>query len=114
MKRRGKLRERIIRILLNEPDGTLTEYRVAKEAECSFSWVHELLGKLETMGLVDGTRVRDYEGLVGYWRKVKTKPDKKEYMHRNPLSLLKRTSCNMPLQLIRPKTWFNIIFSLHA
>lgn len=91
VKNRGKLRERIIRILLNEPDGMLTKYRVAKEAECSFSWVHELLGKLETMGLVDGTRVRDYEGLIGYWRKVKTKPDKKEYMHRDPLSLLKIT-----------------------
>jgi hypothetical protein len=91
VKHRGRVRERIIRILLNEPGGTLTKYRVAKEAECSFSWVHEFLGKLETMRLVNGTRIRDYEGLIGYWRKVKTKPDKKEYMHKDPLSLLKRT-----------------------
>lgn len=91
MKQRGRLRERVIRILLNEPDGTLTKYRVAKKAECSFPWVHEFLGKLEAMGLVNRTKVIDYAGLVGYWREVKTKPHKKEYMHKNPLDLLKRT-----------------------
>jgi hypothetical protein len=69
----------------------LTKYRVAKEAGCSFSWVHEFLGNLEAMGLVNGTKVRDYKGLIGYWQKVKTKPDKKEYMHRDPFSLLKKT-----------------------
>lgn len=43
MKRRDRLRERVIRILLNKPDGSLTEYEVVKKAECSFSWVHEFL-----------------------------------------------------------------------
>jgi hypothetical protein len=91
MKSRGRVRERVLRILLNKPDGSLTKYRVAKEAGCSFSWVHEFLGKLEAMKLVKGTKVRDYVGLVGYWRKVKTKPYRKEYMHRDPLGLLRRT-----------------------
>jgi len=97
MKRRGRIRERIIRVLLNEPDGTLTMYKVAKKAECSFSWVHDFLGKLEAIGLVDRTEVRDYAGLIDYWRNVKTKPDKKEYMHRNPLDLLKRTKLQYAL-----------------
>ncbi|MFQ5759219.1 MAG: hypothetical protein ACE5IF_06035 [Candidatus Bathyarchaeia archaeon] len=97
MKRRGRVRERIIRILLNEPDGTLTMYKVAKKAKCSFSWVHEFLGKLEAMGLVDRTKVRDYAGLIEYWREVKTKPDRKEYMHRNPLGLLERTKLQYAL-----------------
>ena len=91
MKQRGRIRERIIRVLLNEPSGTLTKYRVAKKAGCSFSWVHELLGKLEAMELINGTRVKDYAGLVGYWREVKIKPDKREYMHKKPLDLLRRT-----------------------
>ena len=97
MKQRGRVRERIIRILLNEPDGTLTMYKVAKKAKCSFSWVHEFLGKLEAMGLVDRTKVRDYAGLIDYWREVKTKPDRKEYMHRNPLGLLERTKLQYAL-----------------
>lgn len=91
MKKRGTLRERIIRVILNEPVGTLSKYRVAKEARCSYPWVHEFLGKLEAMGLVNKTRVVDYAGLVGYWQKVKTKPDKKEYMYKDFLDLLKRT-----------------------
>lgn len=97
MKQRGRVRERIIRILLNELDGTLTMYKVAKKAKCSFSWVHEFLGKLEAMGLVDRTKVRDYAGLIDYWREVKTKPDRKEYMHRNPLGLLERTKLQYAL-----------------
>ena len=91
MKQRGTLRERIIRILLNEPTGKLTMYRIAKEAECTFPWVHEFLQKLQTKGLVEKTTVKDYTGLVKYWLEVKTKPEKKEYMHKNPLNLLMRS-----------------------
>lgn len=97
MKRRGRVRERILRVLLNEPDGTLTMYKVAKKAKCSFSWIHEFLGKLEAMGLVDRTEVRDYAGLIDYWLEVKLKPDRKEYMYRTPLDLLKRTELQYAL-----------------
>ena len=97
MKQRGRIRERVIRILLNEPTGTLTMYRISKEAKCSFPWVHEFLRKLEAKGLVNKTRVKDYTGLVKYWLEVKTKADKKEYMHRDPLSLLKQTSLQYAL-----------------
>lgn len=92
MKRRGVLRERVIRVLLNEPDGTLTKYRIAKEAECSFPWVHEFLGKLGASRLVKGTKVIDYAGLIKYWLEVKTKPDKREYMHKKPISLIEKAS----------------------
>lgn len=94
---KGRIRERTIRILLNKPDGTLTKYEVAKRAECSYSWVHEFLGKLEARGLVDKTKVNDYAGLVKYWLEVKTKPDKKEYMHKDPLNLLRGTNLQYAL-----------------
>ena len=92
MKRKGVLRERIIRVLLNEPDGTLTKYRIAKKAECSFPWAHEFLGKLQALRLLKGTKVTDYAGLIKYLLQVKTKPDKKEYMHKDPISLIKKAS----------------------
>lgn len=97
MKKRGTLRERIIRVLLNEPAGTLTKYSVAKKAKCSYPWVHEFLGKLEAMGQVNQTKVTDYRGIMNYWQKVKTKPTKKEYMHKDPLGLLKRTKLQYAL-----------------
>jgi len=97
MNQRGRIRERVIRILLNEPTGTLTMYRISKEAKCSFPWVHEFLGKLEAKGLVNKTKVKDYADLIKYWLEVKTKADRKDYMHRDPLSLLKQTSLQYAL-----------------
>jgi len=90
VKTRGVIRERVIRVLLNEPEGTLTKYRLAKKAECSFSWLHEFLGKLEESKLVKDTEVTDYSGLVKYWLSVKTKPQKQEYMCKDPISLIKK------------------------
>jgi len=90
VKHRGTLRERVIRVLLTDPDGSLTKYKIAKKAECSFSWVHEFLSKLEMLRLVSGAKVTDYNGLLKYWLQVRTKPDKKDYMHKDPLSLIRR------------------------
>jgi len=91
MKQRGKIKERIIRVLLNEPAGKLTKYGLAKKAECSFPWVHEFLNKLENQGLVKGTEVRNYAGLIDHWLSVKLKPEKREYMLKRPLDLLRGT-----------------------
>jgi len=95
--KRGIMRERVIRVLLTEPDRPLTKYQLAKKAECSFPWTHELLGKLEALELVKGTKVTNYTDLLKYWLKVKVKPEKKEYMHRDPISLFKKV--RMPYAL---------------
>ena len=97
VKTRGIIRERVIRVLLNEPDGTLTKYRLAKKAECSFPWLHEFLGKLEESRLVKNTTVTDYSGLVKYWLTLKTKPEKQEYMRKDPISLIKKTQLQYAL-----------------
>jgi hypothetical protein len=91
MKTRGALRERIIRTLLVEPNGTLTKYKLAKLAESSFPWTHEFLNKLQNQKLVKGTQVTNYTGLINYWLKIKTSPEKKDYMHKTPLNLIKTT-----------------------
>jgi hypothetical protein len=90
VKPRGALREQIIRVLLVEPDGSLTKYRLAKKAQCSFPWAHEFLLKLKKLNLADGTKVTNYHGLIEYWLQIKTKAEKKEYMHKDPLSLLNK------------------------
>jgi len=87
--KRGLVRERIIRILLNNPGGGLTKYRVAKLADAAYSWVHEFLKDLENDGIVEKTRVADYGGLASLWRGFRTVPDRKEYMVQSPLGLLR-------------------------
>ena len=91
MKPRGTLRERIIRTLLVETDGSLTKYMLAKKAESSFPWAHEFLNKLEALKLVKGTEVTDYAGLINFWLQVKTKPERRDYMHRDPINLIQKT-----------------------
>ena len=84
MKPRGTIRERIIRVLLDEPNGALTKYQLAKKAESSFPWAHEFIHKLEDKKFVRGTTVIDFNGLVNYWLQIKTKPEKKEYLQLAP------------------------------
>ncbi len=97
MKQRGTLRERIIRVLLTHSEDSLTKYRIAKEAESSFPWVHEFLNQLEALKLVEGTRVSDYAGLVNYWLSIKIKPEKREYMIKDPITLIRKTKFSYAL-----------------
>jgi len=92
IKNRGTLRERIIRTLLIEPNGTLTKYKLAKMADASFPWTHEFLNKLQAQQLVKGTQVTNYAGLINYWLQIKTKPEKRDYMHKNPINLIQKTN----------------------
>jgi len=87
--KRGFVRERITRILLNNPGGDLTKYRIAKLAKAAYSWTHDFLRELENDGLVEKTMVTDYGGLVSLWRGFRMVPDRREYMVQSPLEILR-------------------------
>lgn len=95
--RRGVIRERVVRVLLNNPAGNLTGYRVAKLAEGAYPWVHELLKKLEKEGVVKGTQVKDFRKLINLWKSWRTPVSSREYMLRNPLDVLKKTKLEYAL-----------------
>lgn len=90
--RRGTIRERVLRILLNNPSGNLSKYRIAKESEGAYPWVHELLGNLEREGMLQGTKVKDFKRLIARWQEWRREPSRREYMLRKPLDVLSRTS----------------------
>ncbi len=96
-KKRGFVKERIIRILLDNPGGNLTKYRVAKLADAAYSWTHDFLKRLEDRDLITKTRVINYRELVSLWRTLRIAPDKKEYMIQNPLELLKSSKLKYAL-----------------
>lgn len=95
--KRGYIRERIIRVLLNNPREDLSKYKIVKLTEANISWVIEFLRKLENQGLVEGTRVKDYRGLVNMWKSIRRDPDAREYMVRDILELLKKTDMKYAL-----------------
>ena len=49
--------ERIYRVLLSRHRAGQTWYRIAKDANVSYSWAHRVLGKLEHDGLITGSKV---------------------------------------------------------
>jgi len=87
--KRGRVRERLLRVLLTEPDGGLSKYRLSKNANASFPWTHEFLGKLEADGYVEDTRILDFRGVIKYWMDVRRGPDSREYLIQRPLRLLR-------------------------
>ena len=86
---RGKVRDRILRVLANNPSGDMSKYEIARQAGATYPWVREFFFKLEEMGLVKGTRVLDYSSLLRYWQSVHIKDKPREYMVKEPLKLLK-------------------------
>jgi len=87
---KGKKQERILRILLKTPDGSLSKYRIAKEANCSHVWVIKFLRKLEKINLVKKTKIKDIQSVFYYWLKISKFPLYREYNIQNPLDFLKK------------------------
>ena len=97
MKRRNIKNLRIIRILLTNPDGTLTKYRIAKQAESSTPWVIEFLRKLEGQKLVRKTKVLDFNKLVDYCIEIMPKIKYSEFFVQEPLKLLNESRLDYAL-----------------
>lgn len=95
--KRGYIRERVLRVLLNHPNGDLTQYKLAKLTDSAFSWVHDTLKGLEKKGLIEGTKVRKYKELFLLWRDWKITPKTREYMIREPLDILRKTNMKYAL-----------------
>lgn len=90
MEKRNIKNLRIIRILLSNPEGTLTKYRIAKSAECSVPWVIEFLRKLEEKKLVKKTKVLDTDGLIDYYIQAMPKIKHFDFYAQEPVNLLKK------------------------
>ena len=94
---RGAKKERILRVLLKKPDGSLSMYRIAKEANCTHVWVLNFLKTLEQKNLVEKTKVKDIPGLFYYWKEINTYPLYREYNIQNPIDVLKKTKLKYAL-----------------
>ena len=94
---RGTKKERILRILLKHPEGSLSIYRIAKEADCTHVWVLKFLRILEHKNIVIKTKVKDIQGLFYYWKEINTYPTYREYNIQDPINLLKKTKLKYAL-----------------
>jgi len=94
---RGAKKERIIRILLNDPDGNLTKYRVAKLSETSIGWTMEFLKSLEIAKYVKATQVIDGEQLLDHWFSITHAPKHYDFFVQSPKEFLKKADLEYAL-----------------
>ncbi|MDA4110912.1 MAG: hypothetical protein OK439_00115 [Thaumarchaeota archaeon] len=66
-----------------------------------------LLKQFESKGLVKGTRVIDYRGLMTEWAKRKVKFQSQRYMHKGILDFLRRTNLRYALTTYQAETLVN-------
>jgi len=102
---RGVKKERILRVLLKQPDGSLSIYRIAKEANCTHVWVIKYLRTLEQKNLVEKTKVKDIKELFYYWKEINKYPLYTEYNIQNPIELLKKTKLKFALTTYYAETY---------
>lgn len=85
----GMKRERIIRVLLDKPDDTLTKYMLAKYSRTAKSWVIDYLRILEADGLVKDTKVLNKEKLLDHWFSITRKPKHYDFFVQSPKEFLR-------------------------
>lgn len=95
---KGEKRERILRILLDNPKGNLTAYAIHIKAECSQPWALKYLKKLESMDLIKNTKVIDVYALYEYWLKTRSPIKYREYhLKKDPLLIIKNSGLSYAL-----------------
>lgn len=104
---RGTKRERIIRVLLNDPKQDLTKYRVSKLSDISIGWTMEYLGKLEKMAFIEYTEIIDKKGLFSHWVSISRRPRSFDFFVNRPDAMLKRTKLEYALTTYRAETLVN-------
>jgi hypothetical protein len=89
--RRNVKNVRIVKRLLERPDGTWTKYKLAKASGCSRQWVIQFIRKLEELELVSGTRVKDPMGLIRFGADATPKPQKVlNLFHTDPVEFVRK------------------------
>jgi hypothetical protein len=104
---RGVKNERILRILLNNPEGTLTRYKIAKLAQAQQIQVGLLLRGFEKSHLVRGTLVTNPKELLMRWSRLRVKYESQSYMLNDILDLLKTTELEYALTTYQAETMVN-------
>ncbi|MHB1868578.1 MAG: hypothetical protein ACYCPP_06485 [Nitrososphaerales archaeon] len=104
--RRGIKTDSLFRILLNNPEGNLTKYRISVLAKTEQIQVSLLLRQLEAKRLVRDTRVTDYRGLIMEWAKREVKFPTQRYMLKGIMDVL-RNSMKYALTTYQAETLVN-------
>ena len=104
---RGIITDRIFRILLSHPEGTLTAYKISKLARAHQYQVSLLLRRFEDSNLVRGTSVTNYGALLNKWTRLGIKFQSQSYMLTNEMEILRNARLPYALTTYRAESLVN-------
>lgn len=105
--RRGIKTDRLFRILLNNPQGNLTKYRMSVLAGTEQIQVSLFIRQLEAKRLVKDTQVRDYKGLIMEWAKREVKFPRQRYMLKSIMDVVRNIKMKYALTTYQAETLVN-------
>lgn len=105
--RRGVKTDRLFRILLNNPQGNLTKYRISVLARTEQIQVTLLLRQLESKKLVRDTKVIDYKGVIMEWAKREVKFPTQRFMLKSILDVLRQANLQYALTAYQAESLVN-------
>ena len=100
-KRKSIIKSRLVRVLLNHPEGHLTKYRVAQLSKTKYPWTHQILKNLEMQEIVNGTKVLQFQTLLKLWLGWELPYWTRDYLIRNPVEMLRETKLQYALTTYR-------------
>jgi len=103
----GMKRERILRVLMNDPGGNLTKYKLAKLSETSKSWIIDYLRILENDKLVKGTKVLKKEKLLDHWFSITQAPRHYDFFVQSPKEFLQDVKLDYALTTYMAENMLN-------
>ncbi|MHB1907600.1 MAG: hypothetical protein ACYCQJ_01865 [Nitrososphaerales archaeon] len=105
--KRGLKTDRLLRVLLNNPNGNLTKYRIARLSDMQPIHTSVFLRQLESKKLVRGTKVIDYRGLIVDWSKREIEFPIHRYMLKSIMDFLRKTDLKYALTTYQAETLIN-------
>ena len=95
--RKSAIKSRLVRVLLNHPEGHLTKYRIAQLSENKYPWTHQVLKTLEKQEIIQGTRVLKFQPLLELWMKWEPSYKSISYLIKDPIKILRKTKLEYAL-----------------
>lgn len=105
--RRGIKTDRIFRILLNNPQGNLTKYRISVLSKTEQIQVSLLLRQQESKKLVKDTKVVDYKGVIMEWARREVKFPSQRFMLKSIMELLRQVNLTYALTTYQAESMVN-------
>jgi hypothetical protein len=91
---RGYKKERLHRVILNHPDGTLSRYKIMQRAKVSKGWAYDYFDQLESKGFIRESTVTDPEGLYHHWLETRIEPNAVRVSFQQPLTQIREADLN--------------------